>query len=98
MQCMARMVRKQLYLEPKQNRELRRLARERGVPEAQVVREALDRFAAAPLASRAAEIWARQVEFMRSCRADPAASQPKRNWTREDAYRERLDRYGRNSG
>lgn len=39
-----RIVRKQTYVTADQNRALRRLARQRGVTEAEVIREALDRY------------------------------------------------------
>ncbi|HEV2721033.1 MAG TPA: CopG family transcriptional regulator [Thermoanaerobaculia bacterium] len=37
-----RMIRKTIYLEPQQAEKLKRLARERGVTESQIVREAID--------------------------------------------------------
>jgi len=40
---MATMVRKQVYLDPKHERELKRMARASGKTEAAIIREALDR-------------------------------------------------------
>lgn len=41
--CMARRIRKQVYLDPKHEQMLKRQAKERGVTEAEVIRNALDR-------------------------------------------------------
>lgn len=63
------MIRKQLYLEPAQDQLLKRLAAERGVTEADVVRRALDRGAdsrrggALPPSEQA---WQRALRFMES--------------------------------
>lgn len=90
------MIRKQLYLEASQDRLLKRLARERGTTEADIVRGAIDRLSAprgTPPASEAA--WHRALRFMEALGArGPLPPEPRR-WNREDIYRERLDRYGR---
>jgi hypothetical protein len=39
---MATMIRKQIYLEPGQNSALKRLASQSGVPEAELIRQAID--------------------------------------------------------
>lgn len=90
------MIRKQLYLEPRQERLLKRLARERGTSEAEIVREALDKLAESPPLSRE-EIWAQEVAFMRSRLSPPGPPRP-RDWKREDAYAERMNRYERDLG
>lgn len=89
------MVRKQLYLEPRQNQRLKRLARERGVTEAEVVREALEQYAASPQSPAAAQSWAAEIAFMKALQAQGPLPQKARDWKREDLYEERLSRYGR---
>ncbi|MGH9414962.1 MAG: hypothetical protein ACRD0Y_14625 [Terriglobales bacterium] len=92
------MIRKQLYIEPRQDRLLKRLAKERGVSEAEIVRAALDRFATEPALTRE-QIWAREVERMQArAAATQAAPQHPRDWTRESLYEERMRRYDRHSG
>lgn len=92
------MVRKQLYIEPRQERLLKRLAKERGTTEAEIVRAAIDKFANEPELSRE-EIWAREVERMRAhAAATQGALQKPRDWKREDLYEERMRRYERDSG
>lgn len=91
---MVRMVRKQLYIEPRQDRQLKRLARERGVTEAQLVREALDRLATVSK-SAADEVWEREVAFMRKLQAAGPLPARARDWKREDLYEERRHRYER---
>ncbi|MBA3945786.1 MAG: ribbon-helix-helix domain-containing protein [Herpetosiphonaceae bacterium] len=39
---MATMIRKQIYLEPAQNAQLKRISQEVGVPEAELIRQAID--------------------------------------------------------
>lgn len=92
------MIRKQVYLEPRQNRQLARLARERGATQAEVIREAIDLLAAGATSRAAASIWARETEFMRAWIALGPLPQLRRDWKREDLYRERLDRHGADSG
>ena len=93
------MIRKQLYLEPRQQRLLKRLARERGVPEAEIVRRALDAFAP-DLAQRAAE-WDREVAYMYELQRQtppPISGDPNdRGWTRDSVYEGRLSRHERRS-
>ncbi len=39
---MSKLIRKQVYIEPSQDRRIKRKAREEGIPEAEIVRRALD--------------------------------------------------------
>jgi hypothetical protein len=92
------MVRKQLYLEARQDKALKRLARERGTTEAEVMRDALDRYTSGPVSVAADEIWRREVEYMRERMKRQQAPQRPRDWTRADLYEERLGRHDRHPG
>ena len=68
---MAQMIRKQVYLEPRQDRVLKRQSRRRGVTEAEIIREALDRAAGGGPSPRVhgghdPEAPRRAVAFMRA--------------------------------
>lgn len=97
---MAQMIRKQIYIQKRQETILRKLARLRQVSEAELIREAIDRQINDPgmRPSRPDPIaWDKAHKFMLELRArGPAANQP-RTWTREDAYAERMNRYDRHS-
>ncbi len=97
---MEQMVRKQIYLEKRQDSQLKRLAQARGVSEAEIIREALDRQLNGGTNRPAhydPEAW-RQIEaFIASLRAKGPLPKRRRDWTREELYEERLSRYGRHS-
>jgi hypothetical protein len=97
---MSRMVRKQVYLEPRQEALLKRLARARGVSEAEVIRQAIEGQVGrgetpSPLADHVA--WEQAYQFMRDLRARGPIAGQTRLWQREDLYDERVSRYGRDS-
>lgn len=81
------MIRKQLYLERRQNRALKLLARQKKQTEAQVIREAIDR-----LVQQSAEekerlrIWEEQKTFIRDWIAQGPVPPTDRRWNREDAH------------
>ncbi len=54
-------------------RAVARRARELGVPKSQLVREAIARYVAAPVAGRAQAVWERAVPFVGSLAIDRAA-------------------------
>lgn len=92
---MARMVRKQIYIEERQEDLLKRQARSRRASEAQLIREAIDRQVAGGYARSLPDphAWEEAVQFMRSLaqpgnEREPAA----RTWTRDELYEERLSR------
>ena len=86
------MVRKQIYLEDRQETRLKRLARELGVSEAAVIRQSLDRgLSLTTVSARNPRAW----ETVKACihrrlRKGPLLSNPpslrKRGWRREDLY------------
>jgi hypothetical protein len=90
------MVRKQIYLRRQQNLLLKRLAKERGVSEAEVIRQALEREAqsSAPFVRDSnkalQEIFA--IAETLSTRPELMQGEPVR-WKREELYREREDRW-----
>ena len=92
---MARMVRKQIYIESRQDTALKQQARVLGVTEAEVIRQAIDRQKTPlRLGVRDLKAWDREKAFI----AKRMAKGPVpggRSWKREDAYEERLMRYGR---
>jgi hypothetical protein len=97
---MSQMIRKQIYIQKRQQARLRRLARARGISEAAVIREALDR----QLSAKATETfqpdpaaWKALNEFMLTQQALGPLEQRSRDWKREDLYEERLSRRGRHS-
>ena len=94
----ATMIRKQIYIEERQDRTLKRRARARGVTEAEIIREALDevdtrtggRARRPPLDPAAAR---KAVAFMRGLAAQRSKGPAGRRWTRESLYDDRLARW-----
>ena len=92
------MVRKQIYLEERQEARLKRIARARGISEAEVIRQAIDRQVGRVSVEAGGgdpAVWERALRFMRSLAARARKGDQRRDWTREDAYAERLSRHGR---
>jgi hypothetical protein len=91
------MIRKQVYLERRQDRMLKRRASQRGVTEAELIREALDRVdAGAVVRQRTGDADAARVAlaFMRSL-AGRAQATKGRTWTRESLYEDRIGRWNK---
>ncbi len=92
---MATMVRKQIYIDKRQEKALKRAARSRGVSEAAVIRDAIDRQlhqGALGHVLSDAQAWERAHRFMLALHAQgPAANRPRR-WTRDELYAERVER------
>jgi hypothetical protein len=87
------MIRKQFYIEQHHNRMLKRRARERGVTESALIREALDAVQIGSVASRRAAAAARKaLAFMRSLSALPRGATREGKWTRASLYEERIGR------
>ena len=89
---MARMKRKQIYIELDQDRRLRAMARHRGRTESELIREGINRvLAAPPLRARDQKAWQEELSFIDYLtRLGPVEG--KRTWTREELYDERLSR------
>jgi hypothetical protein len=75
------------------------MASDRGVSEAEIIRDAIDAQQGHRRASyQNPAAWKRAMAIMRSQRRS-AVNQHKglKRWNREDLYKDRLDRYGRHS-
>lgn len=84
---MGNMVRKQVYIEERQDRSLKELAKRTGRTEADLVREAIDRIILTgpePRANPAA--WEEIKRFIEHRMRTVKVAPQKRSWTREDAY------------
>ena len=88
---MAQMIRKQVYIRKRQQLSLRRLARRRGVSEAEIIRQAIDQQVQAaanrPLSPDPQALEAILQFALRRRRASGSAESYQ--WKREDAYEER---------
>ena len=90
------MIRKQVYIEERHDRLLKRRARQRGVTEAEIIREALDRADVGD--SRAGHLsdpaaGRKAISFMRSLARRRRKAPAGRGWTRESLYDERIGRW-----
>lgn len=90
------MVRKQLYLHERHNALLKRLARARGVSEAEVVRQAIEGAQGLRPLGIATDptAWDQALTFMQALGKRPGRVSVRR-WRRGDAYIDRLGQYGR---
>ena len=92
---MPRMIRKQIYIESHQNNSLKKQAHDLGVTEAEVIRRAIDRqMTSVRFSIRDLRAWERERAFIAK-RIARGRTPGGRQWKREDAYEERLMRYGR---
>ena len=84
------MVRKQVYIEQRQERLLKRRARELGVPEAALIRRGIDQIGRLPsLYPNREESW-RAAKRLIGERMKMRVAQTGRAWRREDLYEQRL--------
>ena len=92
------MVRKQVYLDERHDRMLKRRARQHGVTEAEIIRDALDRVEIGT-AGRSRTNWPdsaaaeKALAFMRSLAARTSKGQSGRTWTRDSLYEDRTGRW-----
>jgi len=96
---MTQMVRKQIYIQKRQEVLLKKLSLLRGTSEAEVIRKALDQElqGGAGKPQPDPQAWEQAHQFMLELHAQgPLESQP-RSWTRDELYEERLSRYDRHS-
>jgi len=98
---MSVMVRKQIYLQKRQNALLKKVAEARQTSEAEIIRTALEHELSGgnikPV-QVSEEAWAKAFAFMHALRAQGPVGKRPRDWKREDLYKERLSRYDRDSG
>jgi hypothetical protein len=93
------MVRKQIYIHKRHQLLLKRLSQARGVSEAEIIRQAIEREAVGTVPrslppDRAA--WEEIVQFVEARRALGTTGEAYR-WNREDAYEERESRPARDA-
>ena len=93
---MPQMIRKQVYLEQRHDRMLKRRAKQRGVTEAEIIREALDSVEIRGGGKQAGGDSAaaqKALAFMRSLAARRRKGPAGRTWTRESLYEARIGRW-----
>jgi transcriptional regulator with XRE-family HTH domain len=95
--AMTQMIRKQIYIERRQQALLARLAASRGVSEAEVIRQAIERETAGGLAQHPLPDATALDELVQAAlqRREAGVTGQPLQWRREDAYAGRLDHYRR---
>ncbi|MGI8905833.1 MAG: hypothetical protein ACR2IE_05000 [Candidatus Sumerlaeaceae bacterium] len=91
------MIRKQIYITERQEQLLKRHSQGKGFSEAAMIRHAIDQHLSGT-GSRGydAESWKRARRLIhKRMRLD--VTPRKRSWTREDAYEDLMERYGRDT-
>ena len=80
-------IRKQVYLDPRHDRELKRTARATGKTEASIIREALDRLVSdTRIEKERTQAWNAERAFISQWMAKGTVPGSKRHWRREDLY------------
>lgn len=84
---MSEMIRKQVYIAPRHERLLKERAREYGVTEADLIRQALDR-GLSPAAPTTVDVeaWKEMRRYIERHRRPLTAKTAKRRWTRDSLY------------
>ena len=93
---MSDMVRKQIYISRRQQAMLKRLAESRGLSEAEVIRQAIDREAIHAIphpGMKSQTAWEQAVAFMLSLQEQAEQFTEPYQWNRDDLYEERLWRH-----
>lgn len=91
---MTRMVRKQIYIRPEQEAVVKQKACDLGISEAELIREYIDEGMQRPTASERKKAWQEELVFVKE-RAKMRVPQTGRDWTRDELYEERFERYSR---
>ena len=89
------MVRKQIYIQKRQDALLKRLSQARGLSEAEIIRQAIEReVGGAPVQPAAIDrsAWQELVAFLEA-RQEAAGSRQPYRWNREEIYAERENRW-----
>jgi Ribbon-helix-helix protein, copG family len=89
------MVRKQFYIQKRQDALLKRLSRARGLSEAEIIRRAIEReVAGVPVQPIATDrsAWQELVAFLEARQESARGGQPYQ-WNREEIYAERENRW-----
>ncbi len=91
---MSRMVRKQVYIEPLQEKRLKQRARALDVSEAELIRRGIEQVARVPAALLIDwRAWQQELAFLRKRARLRKAQAKQRHWTRKDLHAERLQRF-----
>ena len=90
---MSRKVRKQIYIEPRQEEMLKRRARELGVTQAELIRRCIDQIGRASASLPPDQKAWEEARAVIQERMRIAAPQTGRTWTREELYDERIQRF-----
>ena len=91
---MVRMIRKQIYIKPEQEEALDRRSKELGISEAELIRQYIDDGTIRPSAAERATALKDLLADMKE-RAKMRVPQTGRDWTRDELYEERFERYSR---
>ena len=85
---MSNMVRKQIYIEPKHEVSLKRMARITGMTEAEIIRRALEfHLKESGLFKKNQDAWKKEVKFIKKLmRKRKKITPKKRTWKREELY------------
>lgn len=82
---MSKMIRKQVYIEPEQETLLKRLSKEHGLTEAELIRSGILKLSSRTDVIRDITLWEEEKKFIRSLmKKGPVKG--KRRWTREELY------------
>ena len=83
---MSSKIRKQIYIEPRQEYLLKAIAQQAGVSEAEIIRQAIDlHLSEITVPQINLDIWEAEKEFIEQIKTRPAQSGG-RDWQREDLY------------
>jgi hypothetical protein len=93
---MVQMVRKQVYIQRQQEAALKRLSKSRGLSEAELIRQAIDKQAGSTIVPFVpdAVAWEEAHALMVALRDREAVTGQPRDWRREDLYEDRVGRHG----
>ena len=95
---MTHMLRKQIYIPKRQQVILKRLAKARGISEAEIIRQAIEREVAVNAARPVAGDRSALEDFIRfGLSRQGTMDSTQRTWTRDELYDERLSRYSRSA-
>jgi hypothetical protein len=95
------MIRKQIYLERRQQKTIRWLASAHDVSEAEVIRQAVDFHGSQASLNPHLDAfaWERALRVMRSTQGKNSGRRAgvHKNWNRDELYKDRMDRHGHSS-
>ena len=93
---MSEMVRKQIYISRRQQALLKRLSEQRGLSEAEIIRQAIDRessHVSPRIELSSQQAWMQAYQFMLAMSARASQFHKPYEWNRNELYEGRLSRY-----